>query len=66
MTKNGTMFGKGLKVSVCRKGVWGKEGTDIEYLPNKFIRKNGLARYSTNRQNSSHYYTLSFTLKIEA
>lgn len=29
MTKNGTMFGKGLKVSVCRKGVWSKEGTGI-------------------------------------
>lgn len=24
MTKNGTMFGKGLKISVCRDGVWGK------------------------------------------
>ena len=29
MTKNGTMFGKGLKVSVCRQGVWSKEGSDI-------------------------------------
>ena len=59
------MFGKGLKISVCRKGVWGKEGTDIGYLPNKFLRKSGLGRYSSTRHNASHYYTLSFSLKIE-
>lgn len=47
MTKNGAMFGKGLKVSVCRNGVWSKEGTDIEYVPNKFIRKRGQNRYRT-------------------
>ena len=55
MTKNGAMFGKGLKISVCRKGVWGKEGTDIAYLPNKFIR---------NKFKNRHYYTLCFNLKI--
>lgn len=42
MTKNGTMFGKGLKISVCRNGIWSKEGKDIEYVQNKFIRKHNI------------------------
>ena len=39
MTKNSSLFGKGLKVSVCRKGVWGKEGTSIKYYKNSLSRE---------------------------
>ena len=55
------MFGKGLKISICRNGVWGKEGTSIKYLPNKFLRKN-----PTLPSSNLNYYTLSFTLEISA
>ena len=38
MTKSTSMFGDGLKISVCRNGVWRKEGTNIKYYQNS-IRK---------------------------
>ena len=56
------MFGKGLKVSVCRDGVWGKEGGAIEYLPNKFLRKNNSTFKELLSSSNSSYYTLRFTL----
>ena len=39
MTKRTSFFGEGLKVSVCRKGVWGKEGHRINYYPNSLLRQ---------------------------
>jgi hypothetical protein len=38
MTKNSSLFGKGLKISVCRNGIWGKEGTNIKYYRNSLRR----------------------------
>lgn len=41
MTKSSSMFGHGLKVSVCRKGVWRKEGMHIRYYRNCVRREGG-------------------------
>jgi hypothetical protein len=38
MTKSTSMFGRGLKISVCRNGVWKKEGTNIRYYKNSLRR----------------------------
>ena len=38
-TKKSSMFGKGLKISVCRQGVWNKQGTDIIYRKNSIRRE---------------------------
>ena len=38
MTKTSSMFGLGLKISVCRNGVWRKEGTNIKYYQNSLRR----------------------------
>jgi len=38
MTKSSSMFGLGLKISVCRNGIWRKEGTNIIYYPNNIRR----------------------------
>lgn len=39
MTKSSSMFGKGLKISVCRNGVWRKEGININYYKNSLKRE---------------------------
>lgn len=39
MTKNSSLFGKGLKISVCRNGIWGKEGSNIKYYRNSLRRE---------------------------
>lgn len=39
MTKNSSLFGKGLKISVCRNGVWRKEGLNINYYKNSLRRE---------------------------
>lgn len=61
MTKNATMFGKGLKISVCRNGVWGKEGASINYYQNKFSRAGKGRKYFDD-----FYYTLAFTIPIDS
>lgn len=38
MTKNSSLFGRGLKISVCRNGTWGKEGRNIRYYKNSLRR----------------------------
>lgn len=38
MTKSSSLFGRGLKISVCRKGIWSKEGTQIRYYKNTIKR----------------------------
>ena len=57
------MFGKGLKISICRNGVWGKEGTSIKYLPNKFLRRKN-TDIKDIPSSYTNYYTLSFLLEI--
>jgi hypothetical protein len=62
------MFGKGLKVSVCRNGVWRKEGIDINYYKNTLKREDAMQSTSfddvlpKNLQKPENYYTLEFTL----
>ena len=39
LTKSTSMFGKGLKISVCRNGQWRKEGINIKYYKNSLRRE---------------------------
>lgn len=67
MTKSSSMFGKGLKISVCRKGVWRKEGININYYKNS-LRREDVAENTldnmlqNNCQKPDTYFTLEFTL----
>lgn len=66
MTKSSSMFGKGLKISVCRNGVWRKEGLNIQYKKNSLIREDLLdidsAVLLTSLKQKQYFYTLEFTL----
>ena len=62
------MFGKGLKVSVCRNGEWRKEGIDINYYKNTLKREDAMQSTSfddvipNNLQKPETYFTLEFSL----
>jgi len=64
MTKSSSMFGKGLKISVCRNGVWRKEGINITYYKNSLKREdleenNALENMiAGNYKNPETFYTL--------
>jgi hypothetical protein len=40
MTKRYSMLGTQMKISICRNGIWGKEGTNINYYETCFMRGN--------------------------
>ena len=60
MTKSTSMFGQGLKISVCRKGVWQKEGINIKYYKNSLRKEDAENAENGTRivPPSSDYYTL--------
>lgn len=65
LTKSSSMFGKGLKISVCRKGVWRKEGINIRYSKNLLTREDfvtGDPSLLTSYRQKQSFYTLEFTL----
>lgn len=72
MTKKTSLFGVSMKISVCREGIWGKEGENIRYYETLFDRSNkvfeeniGLNLNNKNLNGHKFYYALEFDLKIK-
>jgi hypothetical protein len=66
MTKNSSLFGRGLKVSVCRDGQWGKEGENIRYYRNSLRRDEQISSETeiASFLPAEYFNTLEFTVDL--